>query len=161
MNLRDAFHAMMAFEHPSVLCQFEWGYWPETLARWRKEGLPPDVDPWDDCGIIHYLRPPIHRGIFPPFPVEVLRDDETSRIVRAGSGVIQRESKVGQSVPQFIKHPVANRDDFEALKGRLDPDTPGRYLEPWDEWVARAASSPNLVCVGGGENGFFGWPRRL
>ena len=31
----DALRATLRFERPAHLCHFEWGYWPETLARWR------------------------------------------------------------------------------------------------------------------------------
>ena len=35
MNQREAFHAMMNFERSELLCQFETGYWPETVERSR------------------------------------------------------------------------------------------------------------------------------
>ena len=37
MNYRESFRAMMNFEKPELLCQFEWGYWPETIQRWHSE----------------------------------------------------------------------------------------------------------------------------
>lgn len=33
MNHRESFRAMMDFERPDGLCQFEWGYWGETIFR--------------------------------------------------------------------------------------------------------------------------------
>jgi len=161
MNYRESFRAMMNFERPEYLCQFEWGYWWETIVRWRSEGLPPDAQPWDDCGISHYFRPPINCGILPPFEYKVLEEDETSRVVQTGAGIICRESKIGSRLPQFIKHPVSNRDDFEAIKERLDPKTPGRYPDNWDEWAKGADNFPHILCLGGAENGFFGWLREL
>ncbi len=161
MTQREAFHAIMAGERPPILCQFEWGYWPETVVRWRQEGLPKGVEPWDDCGIIHYIRPPIQRSVWPPFEVEVLEDDGDTLVLRDEAGIVRRESKYLSRLPQFLKFPVATRDDFEALKERLDPKTPGRYPEDWDAWVEEARKSPHLVCIGRRENGFFGWLREL
>jgi len=161
MNHREAFRAMMNFEKPEHLCQFEGGYWSETIERWRNEGLPAGVEPWDDCGIAHYFRPPIEYGLFPSFERQVLEEDETSRIVRTEGGIICRESKVGTRLPQFLKHPVSNRDDFEAIKERLNPKAPGRYPENWDEWAAGADDFPHILCLGRRENGFFGWLREL
>jgi hypothetical protein len=155
---------MMNSEKPEQLCQYEQGYWPETIERWRKEGLPEGIGPWDDCGITHYFRPPnfqFQSGLFPPFEYRVLEEDETSRVVQTGMGIICRVSKIGSRLPQFIKHPVSNRDDFEAIKERLDPKAPGRYPESWDEWAASAAGFPHIICLGGSENGFFGWLREL
>jgi len=161
MNQRESFRAMMNFERPDDLCQFEWGYWPEVIERWREEGLPDGVDPWTDCGISHYFRPPIQNDVFPPFERQVLEEDETSRVVRTEAGIVCRESKIGSRLPQFLKHPVSNRDDFEAMKERLDPNTPGRYPDNWDEWAASASDLPHILCLGQRENGFFGWLREL
>jgi uroporphyrinogen decarboxylase len=161
VNQREAFHAMMNFERPETLCQFEWGYWNETLERWRHEGLPDGVQPWDDCGITHYFRPPIERGLFPPFERQILEEDEKSRLVRTEEGITCRESKLGTRFPQFIRHPVTNREEFEAIKFRIDPKTPGRYPANWAEWAAGAKDFPHILCVGRRENGFFGWLREL
>ncbi|HUT34487.1 MAG TPA: uroporphyrinogen decarboxylase family protein [Planctomycetota bacterium] len=57
--------------------------------------------------------------------------------------------------------PVATRDDFEAIKERLDPKTPGRYPADWDEWAKAAPDFPHILCLGRRENGFFGWLREL
>lgn len=161
MTQRESFHAMMAGERPDTLCQFEWGYWPETVDRWRQEGLPEGVEPWDDCGIITYLRPEIERLLWPAFEVIVLDEDEDTLVLRNEMGVVCRESKRHSRLPQFLKFPVATREDFEALKERLNPNTPGRYPENWNAWVAEAKASPHLICVGRRENGFFGWLREL
>ncbi|HGJ65024.1 TPA: hypothetical protein ENS27_06490 [bacterium] len=161
MNHRESFRATMNFEKPDELCQFEWGYWWETIARWRQEGLPADKQPWDDCRISHYFRPPINCGITPAFEWKIIEEDETSRVVQTGSGIICRESKIGSRLPQFLKHPVSNRDDFESIKERLDPKTPGRYPDNWDQWAKDADNFPHILCLGGGENGFFGWLREL
>ena len=161
MTQREAFQATMNFEKAERLCQFEWGYWEETLGRWREEGLPEGAEPWDDCGITHYFRPPLKHDIFPAFEREVLEEDEASRVVRTEAGIIWRESKIGTRFPQFIKHPVSNREDFEEIKHRIDPNTPGRYADDWDEWAAGAKDFPHVLCLGRRENGFFGWLREL
>jgi len=93
MTPRESFHAMMAGERPDTLCQFEWGYWPETVDRWRQEGLREGVEPWDDCGIITYLRPEIERLLWPAFEVIVLDEDEDTLVLRNEMGVVCRESK--------------------------------------------------------------------
>jgi len=161
MTPREAFRAMMNFERPDRLCQFEWGYWPEVVDRWRTEGLPHDTEPWDHCGITHYFRPPIEIYFRPPFERQVLEEDETSVVVRTEMGITCRESKTSLRLPQFLKHPVANRDDFEAIKERLDPKAPGRYPANWDEWAKAAPTFPHILCLGRRENGFFGWLREL
>ncbi len=164
MNQREAFHAIMNFEKPEIPCQFEQGYWPETITLWYGEGLAEGANPWEAVGITHYYRPPnfqFQAALLPAFEYKVLEEDETSRIVQTNQGIICRESKIGSRLPQFIKHPVANRDDFEVIKERLDPKRPERYPESWNRWVAEAPDFPHIICLGGSENGFFGWLREL
>lgn len=161
MTQRQAFHALLRGERPAALCQFEWGYWPEAIERWHAEGLPRGVEPWDHCGITHYFRPPIEIYFYPPFERQVLDEDADTIVVRTEMGILCRESKAGLRLPQFLKHPVATRDDFEAIKERLDPASPGRYPANWDEWAKAAPSFPHLLCLGRRENGFFGWLREL
>jgi len=50
MTPRERFHALMNFQPFDRLPIVEWaGWWDDTLARWRNEGLPPDLDRYDIC----------------------------------------------------------------------------------------------------------------
>jgi len=40
MNAREKFLSVMGFEPNNETLLWEFGYWPETLRRWYKEGLP-------------------------------------------------------------------------------------------------------------------------
>lgn len=64
MSFKESFYSMMNFEKPDLPVQFEWGYWDETIKRWRKEGLPANREPWEDVGITFYERTPVK----PNFP---------------------------------------------------------------------------------------------
>ena len=83
MTIRNSIRATLHFEDPPQICQFEWGYWPETLERWRQEGL--RGDPWDAAGITFYHRAPVKARFCPAFAAEVLSETATSRVVRDGS----------------------------------------------------------------------------
>ncbi len=65
MNFNASFQATLNFERPAEICQFEWGYWPETLDRWHAEGLA--GEPWEALPITWYYRPPVYPRIFPLF----------------------------------------------------------------------------------------------
>ncbi|HUT36391.1 MAG TPA: hypothetical protein VNE39_23090 [Planctomycetota bacterium] len=72
----------------------------------------------------------------------MLEEAGHTRVIRNEMDIVLRESKDGLRRPQFLKHPVANRDDFEALRERLDPMTRGRCPADWDTWVDRPPETP-------------------
>ncbi|MBN1669434.1 MAG: hypothetical protein JXR37_00265 [Kiritimatiellae bacterium] len=155
-----ALQALLRFEKPEELCQFEWGYWPESVARWREEGMPGDT-PWDAVGITRYHRAPVAVRIFPPFEEEVLSETATTRVIRDANGIVKEVSKDTTALPRYLRHPVANLHDFEQLRERLDPADSARFPADWEE-QARALNDRNSVLVmGGTEISFFGWPRDL
>jgi hypothetical protein len=162
MTQRERFRALMHGEVADELCQFEAGYWGETLERWRGEGLPPGVEPWDHFGITWYEHTPVQYGIFPHFETEVLAEDAETLTIRQWDGVIARSRKDGHSIPQFHEFPVKDLADFEKLaEERLDASTPGRYPADWDQQVARWRTRDHILVVGNVAASFFGWPRSL
>ncbi len=51
MSHRESLKSILDGQRPRTLCQFEWGYWTETVQRWRSEGMPADKEPWEAAGI--------------------------------------------------------------------------------------------------------------
>jgi len=106
---------------------------------------------------------PVYSGLtdtpfWPPFEEEVLSEDENSRVVRNGCGIVCRNLKDNSSMPQFLDFPVKTRDDWEQMKWRLDPDTPQRYPD-WEElkkqYEGRDYVLQMTIC------GAYGLPRNL
>lgn len=163
MTFKESFHALMNFEKPDLLLQFEWGYWNETIERWRKEGLVDNQEPWEDseCGITCYERAPIKVGFEPEFERKVLEDNEETQIIQDTDGVIKRIPKKGTAFPQFLHHPVQNLDDFEKIKERLNPHSKGRYPEDWSEQVKQLESRDTILVLGQCDISFFGGIRDL
>lgn len=161
MTQRERFHAIMNGEPADELCQFEAGYWAETLERWHTEGLPAEATPWDHCGITWYEHLPVHWGLAPCFEPEIIAEDAETVTFRDEQGVLARRRRDGHSIPQFLEFPVKTRADFEALRERLDPTTPGRYPADWDAHVARWRTRDHILVVGNVAASFFGWPRQL
>ena len=53
-------------------------------------------------------------GMIPAFEIEVIEQTENWEIVRERDGVLQKRSRKGATIPQFLEFPVKNRKDFEA-----------------------------------------------
>ena len=109
MNVRDSLQQILHFERPDRVVQFECGYWPETIARWRDEGMP-EVQPWDEVDITFYHRVPAETRIYPPFTTEILEKTEHGRIVRDSSGVVKEEATDATALPRYIRHGKRMKD---------------------------------------------------
>ena len=142
MNTRERFNATCRFEPVDRAFRFETiGFWPETIDRWHKEGLPEEAE--SVTAFVHFgmdLRMPIiiggseDPGLVPLFEESVIEEDDQHRTRRTPFGTVIKEFKDGQStVPQYLEFPVTDMRTFEEMKWRLDPSTPGRLGENWEQ----------------------------
>jgi len=133
MNSRERFMATISFDKIDRFFRRDMGFWPSTIERWKREGLPPN---WNETNFFGYDKEyslPIDLGwcdspFCPPFKEVVLEEDATTRTIQDRNGGIRIELK-GQpdtSMPRWIKRPVENRKDWEALRWRLRPDSKDR-----------------------------------
>lgn len=139
MNSRERFLATMNYQERDRCPWGEMSYWPETLERWHNEGWPRDVYRNAFFGLDR-LREQVNVsiGFVPGFDVEVLEETENYRILRRGTGVVAKEFKGDHSyhMPQWLSYPLQTRDDWEnEIKPRLNPESPLRYPEYWEDAV--------------------------
>jgi uroporphyrinogen decarboxylase len=139
MTIKERFLATLNFEIPDRPFRMETtGFWNETIERWHSEGLPAEVS--DEMTAYMYsgfdLQLPlimgvhIHPGFDPLFDEEIMEQDETYTIKRDISGSIIKEHRNHSSaIPTWLESPVKTPADWESIKWRLDPDTPGRLAE--------------------------------
>ena len=117
-----------------------------TLARWRREGLPEDMDYMDYvCGTLNIEREPVHPPhpdffadfrLRPWFEEKVLEHKDGHFIVQDWMGAITEISDAYdysyiRNAIDFVtrkwhKFPVEQYEDWEAMKARYDADDPAR-----------------------------------
>ena len=105
--------------------------WVSTILRWQEEGLPTDVSPAEyfDFAIVQFGA-----DTSPLYPVEVLEETDEYILTRTAFGQVRRDHKDYSTTPEIVDYPCKSRDDWEKLKGRLNPD-PGRV--DWEgKWLA-------------------------
>jgi len=138
-----------------------WSPWSRAWQRWEREGKPPEItNPRSfaspDC-------PPqvvqVKCGPCPRFERKVLAEDADYVTFTDTWGIVRRDFKHGESMSEFLKFPVADRDDWERYKAeRLDPDHPDRLSGPWRErgreWMAQEVPIqlgyfPDVTIYGG------------
>jgi uroporphyrinogen decarboxylase len=129
-------------------------YWDETIEAWHDQRLPLEVkmptqveDHFGlDRGYEHHVFHPrtglgVAARLFPPFEREVLEDEGDTLLIRDEEGVILRETKRMRTIPQHIRFPVENREEYQAFRWRLNGADPKRYPDDWDQRVQRRLES--------------------
>jgi uroporphyrinogen decarboxylase len=152
LTLRERWVRAMHFEPPGRLPHMEFGYWTETLPAWHAQGLPRSVDDEKKAyayfGIEDWARAPISVGLCPAFEKEVIEESDEYVIWRDHERAVRKELKHGiRSIPHYLEFGIKSREDWRLFKERLDPTTPGRYPEDWDDEVARYRGRDFALCV--------------
>ena len=139
------------------------GSWPETMDRWKREGMDaPDApvfqtDPMLWAGGWFFPNPPFERS--------VIEETDSTVVFVNHEGIVMRELKNNpmSSMPQFVRFPVETRDDFRRFfKERMQPDLAARIGADWKERLAEInARDYPFVVISDRWGGFFGPARNL
>jgi uroporphyrinogen decarboxylase len=156
MNQRERFLAVFNYRPVDRCPIWDFGFWDETLVRWRSEqGMPAEVKPDDFFGMDRqWVACAVPGSLLPSFPRRVVEDRGEEEIVQMGNGVLARQRKDGSSMPDFIDHTLKDRASWEKhFKWRLDPDQPGRIApgfinECYNELTDSQRDFPLVMHVG-------------
>jgi hypothetical protein len=166
MTQRDRFLRFMSFEPVDRIPLMDLGVWPESLEEWHHQGLPKWVTEFrhlesylgmDVSWNVNWL--PLEQELFPPPERQVLEDDGTNQVISDERGVVFRQQKHYKSIPQYIRFPVRNEADYDALRPRLDGSIPERYPADFDEELRWRRARGEIV--GANFRSFFGFPRNM
>jgi uroporphyrinogen decarboxylase len=92
-------------------------FWQSTLSRWRREGLPADVDPARHFGC-EIAR--LGGDYSFQFPVRVLEATERYKVYVDADGATRKEIAVGDDwTPHWLDFTVGSADDWRRHKERL------------------------------------------
>jgi len=163
MNDRERFLGVMNYQQVDR-CPFKAnGGWPETIERWKKEGMDaPDApkfrwDHWHWVG--HWFFPN------PPFERKVIEDDGHTIVYINHEGILMRELKEQpwSSMPQFVRFPVETRADFRKfMRERMQPDPAARIGPDWREQLPKLNGRDfPFIVISDRWGGFFGPLRNL
>jgi hypothetical protein len=166
----NRYYRVYTYQPTDRVPDIEFGYWPQTIRRWLKEGLPaelaseknlydsPKVDQFfgldqdkQDVGC------DLRLFMSPAFPEEIIEHRGPITVMRDGAGIIaeQYTSEEDQSsIPHYIRFPVETPDDWKAMKERFRLDDPARRIPPADIEAVREGQGTKLVGAGG--CGFYG-----
>jgi len=136
--------------------------WAQTHERWKQESGIEDLDLAKYFGYDAGFRIiTAEMGAFPHFDQVVLREDDEFIVSIDYRGITMRNRRDSHSMPEWIRHPVANEDDWlrykeERLQPRLD-----ERLAGVDDQIAEAVAADVPIQVGFFPWGVFGSARDL
>ena len=120
------------------------GPWESTIARWRREGLPANVDWRDYFGVDDVVSFGVTDiDTSPRFPESIVEESETHRTERNRWGVTLMNFKPISSTPQDIDFAIKGPDTWREAKARMTP-SPDRVNWPrlereYRRWRERGA----------------------
>ncbi|HEO72019.1 MAG TPA: hypothetical protein ENN80_12205, partial [Candidatus Hydrogenedentes bacterium] len=100
--------------------------WPATIERWRREGMPEDMDFVDFFDLDHVSG--IHCDISPRYEAKVVEETPEYTISTTPWGVTLKNWRHAASTPEFLEHTVVDRDSWAEAQARM---TPSRDRVDW------------------------------
>ncbi len=96
-------------------------FWPETIKRWQKEGLPADANIADFFGLDTICSiGPFDCGLSSAFPYIVYEETDEYKVDRNSYGVKVKYWKNRYATHVELDHAVKDRNDWEKVKHALD-----------------------------------------
>ena len=129
LTSRDRICAALDHRQADRVPMIETNFWPETLERWRAEGLPEGVDPVEAFQldrIEHFF------GIFDCTlqAEEKIVEENDDYVIRTNAyGALLKEPKAPSRPPLLLEPAIYGREDWEKVRGRLSPDASRLRLE--------------------------------
>jgi len=165
MNARERYLETMTFGRPDKIPFFPGHGRESTRTRWISEGLPADKNPLvavrehlglpPEDGEIPYLN--VDFRMIPQFEEKVLEHTNGHYVVQDWKGNVceisdQFDLTYLRTARDFvtrrwIRCPVENRADWDAMKARYTLDAPGRFPADFAERCARARTRTQLLSV--------------
>ncbi|MCM8830295.1 MAG: uroporphyrinogen decarboxylase family protein, partial [Candidatus Omnitrophica bacterium] len=123
MRSDERIKRVLAGKIPDRVPICEVSFWPKTIERWKKEGLPEDVDVYeylemDRITIFYY-----NSGFYPETKILDERDEYYVFIDNYGKKVKDwKPNSPNYGVPYVIEYPLKSKEDWDRMKQYLNPD---------------------------------------
>lgn len=134
MTSRERMRRALTGELPDRIPLCEISIWPETVERWRSEGMPADADP-----LVWLGMDPIGTSWFDgslTLPEETLEEHEDRSLVRNTDGVTEWRWKSKTATPHKVEYLINTPDDWVTYRERLQ-FSPGRIPANYGELVSQ------------------------
>jgi len=154
MTSRERFIRTMTYQPVDRRPLYVVGIWPDTLKRWKKEGLPEGVDVHQYLGLqpIRSLYVGPRMGLWPPFEEKIIEERDNYRISIDGYGRKVKTFLDHTSMPEWLEFPVKNASDLERIiEEHFVLETMDlRFGEDWEKRIGEASRTDAVRVIDGG-----------
>jgi uroporphyrinogen decarboxylase len=142
MDGRERFRTVLEGGVPDRI-PFQDAYWRSTIERWRREGLPANVDPQEYFGC-QMAR--LSGDYTLQFPLRELEHSERYRVYVDADGATRQEMAAGDDwTPHWLDFTIKNREDWEKHRARAFYN-PSRVPQGVEEVYRRARQQGKFVA---------------
>jgi len=160
MTSRERFRAVTHFEPTDRPFFYPQWTFPSTQERWQDEGQPGDVSLNQYFGFDRIEMVPVSYHVLPAFREKTVAEDTETKTVVDESGAQKRIWKdLDIGMPHWEKFGLASRDDWPKFKERLNPMSPARFPDWFDDYVRCVKDRDYPLGIHGGS--YYGWLRNL
>jgi len=142
-GIKDRYFRVYTYQDVDRVPDGEFGYWPQTIRRWLREGMPIELTK-DEQNQMFLGKLDAFFGfegegtglgmrtwMSPGFEDKILERRASSVVMQDGSGVVAERygNEVEESsIPRFIRFPVQTPADWASMKERYRLDDPVRVI---------------------------------
>ena len=144
MTSRERLRKTLRRQEPDRVPRLENCHWPETLLRWRREGLPADQTPNAFFGFDGLCMAYLDGSL--QLPPQTLEDGPDYTLARDRDGIVRQAWKSNYAPPADVDHLLKTRDDWAAHRHRLAP-TPDRIPAGLAETIGAAQARGQFVTL--------------
>jgi len=119
MTSRERLRTSLSRRQPDRVPRVEQSYWPDTIARWRTEGMP-DASPAEVFDLDTFLHLDLDNSL--RLPVEKLEETADWVIERGADGVAEKRWRNRYGTPADLDFLIKTPSDWERFRDRLSPD---------------------------------------
>jgi hypothetical protein len=170
-ELKDRMYRVFTYQKTDRIPDVEFGYWPQTIRRWLREGMPIELtkDEQNQCflgkldrffgfdeGDSFGINCRAHMN--PVFEEKTIERNGDIVTIQDSSGCLAQRypsDSEDSSIPHYIKFAVENPDDWKAMKERFRMDDPSR-ARPEKEVVDLRKAVNDKKCIHVFFCGFYG-----
>ncbi|MBC7286647.1 MAG: hypothetical protein H5T86_01105 [Armatimonadetes bacterium] len=158
VTARERFLETFRFGSPDRPFMMPQWVFPETIERWQSEGMPADVHFNTYFGFDRMEQVPINLGLIPPLKEKVVEETSEHSIIEDELGGRRKVWKHrGIGMPQWFSYPLRDRATWEKFKRRLNPNSPCRYPQYWEDLKRCYKGRDYPLGIHGGS--YYGWLR--
>jgi hypothetical protein len=164
-EVTDRLYRTYTYQPVDRVPDIEFGYWPQTIRRWLKEGMPIELTKDEqnnmflgkldrffgfDEGDNGWIA--VRTGMNPVFEQIIIEHRENAVVMRDSSGgtALRFLNDADESsIPHFIDFPVKTPDDWKEMKERFRPDDPVRAIPQEEiESARKHQSEGRMITLG-------------